>query len=75
MEKEAVRISIRDNGIGRKESKKLNSTNPNKSFGTQITDQRIELFNPTSHLQISSETIDLDEGTEVIITINLKSSF
>jgi sensor histidine kinase YesM len=74
-EKESVRISIRDNGIGRKESKKLNSTNPNKSFGTQITDQRIELFNPTSHLQISSETIDLDEGTEVIITINLKSSF
>ncbi len=68
-------IEILDDGIGRDEAAALKSkkSNTNKSYGMQITAQRIEQLNCTNKV----DTIDLiDEkgnakGTKVTITINI----
>lgn len=72
-EENLVKIIIKDNGIGRKESEKFKSANPNKSFGIHITQQRVELYNHTSTNKITIETHDLldESGTEVILRISV----
>jgi len=69
-----LKIVIEDNGIGRKKAEEMKSkySNNNKSYGMQITAQRILHLNPNNKV----ETIDLmDEngnpsGTKVIVYIN-----
>jgi sensor histidine kinase YesM len=72
---ERLEISITDNGIGRTESNKMqhNQDVLHKSFGTTITNQRIELFNQSYANKIKVETTDLnnESGTEVLIQISI----
>ncbi len=72
---ETLEISITDNGIGRTKANKLqhNQDSLHKSFGTAITNQRIELFNQNYANKIKVETTDLaDElGTQVVISIRI----
>lgn len=72
-----ILISIKDNGVGRaaaaiiKENKinKLNS----ESFGMKITEERMELFNTTSHgkLQIAVQDEEDEEKQSLGTTINI----
>lgn len=52
---------IEDNGVGRKKAEELRSKTSlrKKSYGTEITKNRIETLNKTSKLQTSFEIIDL----------------
>ncbi len=64
-------ISILDNGIGRKKAAMLKSQTKD-SLGTQITQERIELFNGNEESALRVETQDaLPSGTEVILTYQL----
>ncbi len=69
-EADALKISIKDNGIGRKEAAKFRSETKD-SLGTKITEERIELFNQAESPTISVETLDSPQGTEVILTYRL----
>lgn len=64
-------IQITDNGIGRSLSHELKSKsgNRNKSYGIDITEQRIKYFNPTNKVLISDLFDDGQKpaGTEVSI--------
>lgn len=71
-------FSIKDNGIGRKRSTELRSKTSlkRKSFGTQITSDRVDVFNKLhENSKLSIEIIDLEDnentvtGTEVIIKL------
>ena len=70
---ETLEISITDNGIGRVKANEIqhNQDILHKSFGTAITDQRIELFNQSYANKIKVKTIDLidESGTVVLISI------
>lgn len=64
-------ISILDNGIGREKAARLKSQTKG-SLGTQITQERIELFNGNEESALRVETQDaLPSGTEVILTYRL----
>jgi sensor histidine kinase YesM len=65
----SIEISIFDNGIGRLESEKIKTLYANKSFGSLITNQRIELFNQSSTNKVKTEIFDLNNGTEVKIIL------
>ncbi|MFY7911362.1 MAG: sensor histidine kinase [Emticicia sp.] len=70
-----LEISIVDNGVGRTKANEIQYKQDvlHKSFGTTITNQRIELFNQSYAKQIKVETIDLvdESGTKVIIQIKI----
>jgi ligand-binding sensor domain-containing protein len=74
---EKIQITIEDNGIGRDKAGELKSKNSttNKSYGLQITAQRIKQLNVANTIDI----IDLKDnkqhalGTKVNITINFLS--
>lgn len=70
-----LEISIVDNGIGRTKANEIqyNQDVLHKSFGTSITNQRIELFNQSYANKIRVETTDLvtESGTVVLIQINI----
>lgn len=70
-----IQIHINDNGIGRIKANQLqhNQDTLHKSFGTSITNQRIELFNQSYINKIKVTTTDLtnESGTQVIIQISL----
>ncbi len=65
-----LRISLIDNGIGRKKANELKSKENYErvSLGYEITLRRLELFNSTNREQIHLEIIDLpdESGTEVV---------
>ena len=68
-----LQITIEDNGIGRKESSKSKKTHP--SAGTNITKERLTLYNHISHTQMRLNILDLEEngmptGTRITITYN-----
>ena len=74
--KDTILISIKDNGIGRQESMKINSKRKptHKSFGTSIAYKRIQLLKKIFKKNISIEYTDKFEagkslGTSVHITI------
>lgn len=75
-----LEVTIQDNGIGRKKADELRSKNSlkKKSYGTQITKNRIETLNKTSIESTYFEIIDLynekqeAEGTKIIIKIPTK---
>lgn len=70
-----IQIYINDNGIGRSKANQLqhNQDTLHKSFGTAITNQRIELFNQSYANKIKVTTTDLanDSGTQVLIQISI----
>lgn len=70
-----IQIHINDNGIGRSKANQLqhNQDTLHKSFGTTITNQRIELFNQSYANKIKVTTTDLanDSGTQVLIQISI----
>jgi ligand-binding sensor domain-containing protein/cbb3-type cytochrome oxidase subunit 3 len=79
---ETIVIDIEDNGIGRQKAAllKSKSATEKKSYGTEITFERISLFNRRGHeWQISFETEDLYDdlqapaGTKVSILLKPKS--
>jgi hypothetical protein len=72
-----LEVTIEDNGVGRRKAEELRSKTSlrKKSYGTEITKNRIETLNKTSELQTSFEIIDLYNenenaaGTKVLIKI------
>lgn len=69
-----LRMLIRDDGIGRKKSETLKTSNQKtyRSTGMRNTQDRIDLINKTYHSHIIVNVHDLDPGTEVDIRIPLK---
>lgn len=68
-----LQITIEDNGIGRKESSKTKKTH--QSAGTNITKERLTLYNHVSHTQMQLNILDLEDngipsGTRITITYN-----
>lgn len=75
---DGYQFSIKDNGIGRKRSAELRSKTSlkRKSFGTQITSDRVDVFNKLhDNMKLSVEIKDMEEehdattGTEVIVKL------
>jgi ligand-binding sensor domain-containing protein len=72
---------IRDNGVGRKKAKELSSSDPSlrkKSYGIQISRERLQLANELYNHKGSVEIIDLEQDTEptgtcVLVKIPLQS--
>ncbi|GAA4804932.1 histidine kinase [Litoribaculum gwangyangense] len=69
----ALKITIQDNGIGRKASG--NSKKMHKSMGTDITKERLSLFNHTNDINLHLTILDLEEngipsGTKIILNYN-----
>ena len=77
LDENLLEVTIEDNGVGRKKAEELRSKTSlrKKSYGTEITKNRIETLNKTSELQTSFEIIDLYNenenaaGTKVLIKI------
>ncbi|MCM4162307.1 MULTISPECIES: histidine kinase [unclassified Arenibacter] len=69
-----LKITIEDNGVGRKESGKTKKTHP--SAGTRITQERLSLYNHISEAKMQLTILDLEndqgvpEGTRITITYN-----
>lgn len=69
-----LRITIEDNGVGRKVSSKVKKTHP--SAGTRITQERLSLYNHISEAKMHLNILDLEndegvpEGTRITITYN-----
>lgn len=76
-----LEIRIEDNGIGRPKNKIYKPANSHKSMGTEITQERIDLFNKSYDTQISCITKDtIDEngmpaGTLVKLMLKNKTEF
>jgi ligand-binding sensor domain-containing protein len=68
---EVLEIRISDNGIGRKKSSAIQAKSGKKhqSFAMQATAKRIERINETGNMRIELNINDLEEGTEIILTI------
>lgn len=76
---EGIVVSIRDNGIGRKESQKLNAhkTIQKQSIGISLSTDRLQFFNQSENLNYSFELIDYtgsgeEGGTEVLFYLKIK---
>lgn len=54
----AVKFMITDNGIGRKNASAMHANSKHQSFGTEITNHRIALFNKTSHSSLHCKVYD-----------------
>lgn len=61
--------SITDNGIGRKAAEKIN-TGKEKSYGMEMSFERIRLFNKESNASVS--IMDNENMTGTIVTVHLK---
>lgn len=74
-EGELLKVVIRDNGIGYKESIKNKRDNGHKSYGTQITEERLKSFQEKSKegfgvsMNPANNTDSEFPGTEVVLTI------
>ncbi len=69
-------ISVKDNGIGRQKAKDLKTKESHKdrSYGMQITKERIQLQHPENQISIIDHTNEyngLSAGTEVLIKIKI----
>ncbi len=76
-QQDILKISVKDDGIGRQKSQELKSKSGSKkkSYGLQITDDRIKLIKDKFGIDSSLEILDLYDrnnkasGTEIILTI------
>ncbi|MCS6819648.1 MAG: histidine kinase, partial [Chitinophagales bacterium] len=66
-----LEVIITDNGIGRKASTVVQQLAPQThySFASEATAKRIDLVNSERNQKIGLNYVDLDEGTQVVITI------
>ena len=77
-DEQTLRFEIEDNGIGRRQAADLKSRSATqrKSFGMDITRQRIDLFNKNYASRLSIDLIDLENngqtGTLVRMTYQLR---
>ncbi len=79
-ENNRLHVMIEDNGIGRERAVQLRSKQilKKKSYGMQITENRIAVINRTHNINASCEIIDLKDaagnaaGTRVVLDIPLK---
>lgn len=62
-----VKIEIKDNGVGRKESKGFNKDSTGR--GMEIANEMIRLYNKLHEVKLSATISDLELGTMVQITI------
>lgn len=75
---EGVKITIEDNGVGNANDEIYKKSASHKSMGTQITQDRIDLFNKnySGHIYCKTihktDTTGLETGTSVIIEVNPK---
>lgn len=75
LEDEMLKVLIEDNGIGYSESKREKSDSKHKSYGTQITEERLKSLRGKSNsaYNVSISNVDPSDpqfpGTRVIITI------
>lgn len=78
LDEQTLRFEIEDNGIGRRQAADLKSRSATqrKSFGMDITRQRVDLFNKNYASQLSLDLIDVENngqtGTLVRMTYQLK---
>jgi ligand-binding sensor domain-containing protein len=76
-----LKVVIEDNGIGREKAKELKSKQvlKKKSYGMQITENRIAIINKTMNINATLDIVDLKDnvgnatGTKVILKIPLQS--
>lgn len=74
-EGELLKVMITDNGLGYSKSKKKKSGSDHKSYGTQITGERLKSLQGTSKNAFTVSISNMDEsnlefpGTRVILTI------
>ncbi len=76
LEEDVLKISIRDNGIGRKKSEELKMFSKSKSTGIKVTQMRLKHLNEQLNDGHLVEIIDLEEkgisiGTLVILRVPL----
>lgn len=69
--------SVEDNGVGRKkvEAYKEQMSEKRKSFGMQITSDRIKIINKLKNTKASIQIFDLQQGTKVEVKLPLELSF
>ena len=78
-DKESVKVTIKDNGIGRKKSEELKTKNQKEhtSTGLRNIESRISIINQLYHAKIGLSVIDFEEqnetGTHVTLTIPVKN--
>ena len=81
-EQEQLKIIVTDNGVGRIEAARLQSMDilKQKSFGAQITSERVATLREFTGIQAGIETIDLYDiqgastGTQVVLRLPLYST-
>jgi sensor histidine kinase YesM len=72
-------VVIEDNGVGRKRAQEINNKNQDRhqSFATKNIQNRIDLLNKNTHLQLQTQTIDLYDanqnpiGTRIVLHLTL----
>jgi LytS/YehU family sensor histidine kinase len=77
----SLKVIIEDNGVGREKASQLKSKQvlKKKSYGMQITENRIAIINEIMNINATMEIIDLKDdngnanGTKVILNIPLQS--
>jgi len=78
-DKDAIKVLIQDNGIGRKKSEELKTKNQKEhaSTGLKNIENRISIINQLYHTKIGLAIIDIEDehetGTHVTLTIPLKN--
>jgi sensor histidine kinase YesM len=75
-QKHILVITIKDNGIGREKSAKLKSKTAmaQKSFGTKVTGERLDLINQiykTGASVLTEDVMDNDEVAGTLVTIKI----
>lgn len=75
LESSFVKISVKDNGIGRKQSQKKKRKEYHNSKGLKLIYERLELISKKSKtynsLQFFDIEVDENSGTEALLTIEI----
>jgi len=70
--KNSIIVSIEDNGVGRKNTLKINAESSHKSLSSTITEERIQLLNKITKRPFGFQVNDLPKrGTQVVLEFPL----
>jgi tetratricopeptide (TPR) repeat protein len=74
-ENDSLCWTIEDNGIGRKASQEMKTQNQKQgtSTGMKNIEQRLDILNKMNSTSMTTEVIDLEKGTRVVIRIPFKA--